>query len=105
MAINKIIDPNIAARAYAQNQGIGNNAVPNTQQEGVKFSNFLEDKVQSAIDTVKTGEVMSAKAITGEAGVAEVVQAVTEADLTVVTAKALIDKMVSAYQEIMRLPI
>ena len=99
------VAPNIAANVYAQNQGIGNSVVSGVDDQGVKFSSFLEDKVQDAIETVRMGETMSAKAVTGEADLAEVVQAVTEADLTVSTAKALIDRMISAYQEIMRLPI
>lgn len=98
----------LAANAYAKNQAVG--AGVGTDKIGggadsAKFSDFLEEKIQGAIDTVHTSETLSAKAVTGEASITDVVQAITEADMTITTAKALIDRMISAYQEIMRLPI
>lgn len=99
----------LAANAYARNQsigtGMGTDNVASADDNGVKFSDFLQENVQDAIDTVRASETMSAKAITGDASITEVVQAITEADMTITTAKALIDRMISAYQEIMRLPI
>lgn len=103
------IHPNMVARLYAQNQSIGipggESASDTVAAPGTSFSDFLEDKVQDAIDTVRAGETMSARAVTGQADLTDVVQAVTEADLTVSTAKAVIDRMISSYQDIMRLPI
>lgn len=110
--VQNTINPNMAARLYAQNQSIGTpggdgvkDMAGGASADGVTFSDFLEDTVQDAIDTVRTGETMSAKAVTGQADLTEVVQAVTEADLVVSTAKAMIDRMISSYQDIMRLPI
>ena len=48
---------------------------------------------------------MSAMAVTGEADITDVVQAVTSAELTLQTVVAVRDRMISAYQEIMRMPI
>ncbi|MCF8495276.1 MAG: flagellar hook-basal body complex protein FliE [Alphaproteobacteria bacterium] len=73
--------------------------------EGIKFSDFIHEGVKDAIETMKAGETMSAKAITGEAGLTDVVQAITSAELAVDTITALRDRMISAYQEIMRMPI
>jgi flagellar hook-basal body complex protein FliE len=99
----------LAANAYARSQnigqGMGRAKIPGMADKGAKFSDILEDTVQGAINTVRHSEQMSAKAITGEASITDVVQAITEADVTITTAKALIDRMLSAYQEIMRLPI
>ena len=72
---------------------------------GVSFSDFLRDRVQDAADTVKSSEAMSARAVTGEADITEVVQAITEAELTLETVVAVRDRMISAYQDIMRMPI
>ena len=99
----------LAANAYGKSQGIsaglGTAKIAGADDMGVKFSDYLEDKVQDAIQTVKHSETMSARAITGDASITDVVQAITEADVTVTTAKAIVDRMLSAYQDIMRMPI
>jgi flagellar hook-basal body complex protein FliE len=48
---------------------------------------------------------MSAKAVTGEADLTDVVTAVTNAELTLQTVVSVRDRLISAYQEIMRMPI
>lgn len=101
--MNKIIDPNIAANAYTNSSNIGKNKVAG--DDGVTFSDFLKDRVSDSIDTMKQSEKMSAQAVTGEADITEVVAAVTSAELTLQTVVALRDRMISAYQEIMRMPI
>ena len=54
---------------------------------------------------MRSGEDASARAVTGEAELTEVVQAVTAAEVTLETVVAVRDRMISAYQEIMRMPI
>jgi len=48
---------------------------------------------------------MSAQAVTGEADLTDVVAAITSAELTLQTVVAVRDRLISAYQEIMRMPI
>lgn len=109
--VDKIIDSNMAARAYGNSQNIGQNRVSGDDGEtgdssgGVTFSDFLKSKAAESIDTLRTSEQISAKAITGEADVTDVVQAVTAAELTLQTVVSVRDRLVSAYQEIMRMPI
>lgn len=106
MAIDKIIDPNIAAKAYANNTNIGKQGgIAGGDDEGVSFADFLKQKAQDSVDTMRESEKMSAKAVTGEADLADVVQAVTAAEVTLQTVVAVRDRLVSAYQEIMRMPI
>lgn len=103
-----MIDPTLAANAYASSSGIKTSGVPNAaslDDGGVKFSDFLKDKAQDSMDTLRAGEVMSAKAVTGEADLLDVVGAVSSAELTLQTIVSLRDRMISAYQEIMRMPI
>lgn len=104
MAIDKIIDPNIAARAYTNtsNMGVKGGVVA---EDGVSFSDFLETKTRDAIDTMKQSEKMSGKAVMGEADLTDVVEAVTSAELTLQTVVAVRDRLVAAYQDIMRMPI
>ncbi len=105
MAIDKIVDPGLAAKAYGNNLNIGNTAVGGQNKNGVSFSQFLEDAAESSIDTMKHGEQMSAKAVTGEAELTDVVEAVTAAEVTLQTVVSIRDRLVSAYQEIMRTPM
>ena len=54
---------------------------------------------------MKSGEDMAAKAVTGEADLTDVVQAISSAELTLQTVVSVRDRMISAYQDIMRMPI
>ncbi len=103
--MDKMIDPNIAAGAYANSQNIATRKVAGGDDDAVTFSDFLRQKTVESIDTLKTGEKMSARAVTGEADITDVVSAVTSAELTLQTVVAVRDRMISAYQEIMRMPI
>lgn len=102
------ISPQAAANAYAQSLGMAKATPQGTvpvASEGASFADFLREGVTGAIDTVKAGETMSAKAVTGQADMISVVQAVTAAELTLQSVVAIRDRMITAYQEIMRMPI
>lgn len=103
MAIDKIIDPGAAAKAYSNNAKTG--SVKVAGDDGVSFSDFLKDKVGSSIDTMKQSETMTGKAVTGEADITDVVSAVTSAEVTLQTIVAVRDRLITAYQEIMRMPM
>ena len=109
--MDKLIDPAFAAQAYRTNIQTGGRVsggdTTDTQGEdgGVSFASFLKAKVGESIDTMRTGEEMAARAVTEEADLTDVVQAVTNAEVTLQTVVAVRDRMVSAYQEIMRMPI
>jgi len=107
--MDKLIDPNIAARAYSAGSGMGagmNTAkIASSDDDGVSFSDFLQKTTTDSIDTLKKGEEMSAAAVMGEANLTDVVQAVSAAEITLQTVVTVRDRLVSAYQEIMRMPI
>jgi flagellar hook-basal body complex protein FliE len=69
------------------------------------FGAYLDGQVARAVDTVRHGEAVSLAAIAGKASAQEVVQSVIAAEMTIQTVVAIRDKMVQAYQEIMRMPI
>ncbi|MCK5284844.1 MAG: flagellar hook-basal body complex protein FliE [Alphaproteobacteria bacterium] len=104
MPIDKIIDPNVVINAYSKGSNIAKSGVV-ASNDGVSFSDFLRQEVTDSIDTLKTGEKISAKAVTGEADLISVVEAVTAAELTLQTVVSVRDRLISAYQEIMRMPI
>ncbi len=105
MPVDKIIDPNVAANAYGKTSGIGSKGISGGDDEGISFSDFLKQTARNTIDTLKAGETMSAKAVTGAADVTDVVNAVTSAELTLQTVVAIRDRLISAYQDIMRMPV
>jgi len=55
--------------------------------------------------TLKEGETVSAAAIAGKADIREVVTAVANAQMTLDTVVTVRDKVINAYNEIMRMPI
>ncbi len=103
--------PAAAAAAYQAVSQMGAGAAPTASISSAassgagSFSNFLSDAVKSSIDTIKHGEAMATKQVTGQANVVDVVNAVNSAELTLDTVVAVRDKVVAAYQSIMNMPI
>ena len=54
---------------------------------------------------LRAGEAKAVEALTGQASLQDVVEAVTEAELSLQKMTAVRDRVISAYQEIMRMPI
>jgi flagellar hook-basal body complex protein FliE len=104
MAITGITNPAAAASAYASTAKTLD--VPGLDAaKGDRFEDFMVKAAQDAVQTMRVGEEASAKAVMGTASLTEVVEAVTAAELTLQTVVALRDKMLQAYQDIMRMPI
>lgn len=70
-----------------------------------EFSSVLRDAVRDSIAVQRTGEEMSLKAVANQADLSEVVMAVSSAELTLETVVSIRDKVISAYQDIIRMPI
>ena len=66
---------------------------------------MVEDVAQQAVETVRTGDQVASAGLAGQADMQAVVEATMAMDSTVRVSVALRDKMVEAYQEIMRMPI
>ena len=101
----KMIDPNSAASLYAKTSNVGQAAGKVSGGDEISFAQFLKQGLADSIDTMKQGEKTSAQAVTGQADLTEVVQAVTAAEITLQTVIAVRDRLVGAFQEIMRMPI
>lgn len=103
-----------AARAYADAQrqvvdrsdAIGRE-VPTglAAPQPAEFSEVLRQSVENVVDGQKAAERQSMMAVAGQADLAEVVAAVANAELTLQTVVSIRDKMVQAYQDIIRMPI
>ena len=69
------------------------------------FGGFLDKSISQAVETLKESERVSLAAVSGKASAQEVVRSVLAAEMTVQSVVAIRDKMVQAYQEIMRIAV
>lgn len=77
----------------------------NTQQAGANFSDLLAKSLNGAVESARQGEQVSLDAIANKADLNEIVTAVTSAEVTLQTVVAVRDRVIQAYQEIIRMPI
>lgn len=97
------ISPLAAAGAYARTaQGIAGAA---EGTGGLDFGAALGRAAQGLLDAGHAADAKSVQALRGEANLTDVVTAVSRAELALQSATAIRDKVVQAYQEVMRMPI
>lgn len=70
-----------------------------------RFENLLRSELQGTSEKLKASEAKAIEALSGKASLQQVVEAVTEAELSLQKMTAVRDRVISAYQEIMRMPI
>lgn len=75
------------------------------QAAGEAFANMVKSALNTTVEVGAAGETLAAQAVAGEANISDVVAAVTNAELTLETVVAVRDRVVQAYQEILRMPI
>ncbi|MEZ0223774.1 MAG: flagellar hook-basal body complex protein FliE [Alphaproteobacteria bacterium] len=95
------ITGNVAINALQKLQGSAAGATP-AAPSGPSFGEVLKQSVQSAIDAQHTSEKVSAASLVGKADMTEVLQAVNNAELALNTVLAVRDRVVQAYENIMR---
>ena len=69
------------------------------------FGDMVRTGATQAIETMRQGERMSAAAVIGEADLTDVVMAVNNAEVTLQSVVSIRDRVISAYQEILRMPM
>ncbi len=72
---------------------------------GSGFADLLGQAVNAAIGQGHAAEASSAAVLSGSGNLTQAVSALAQAQLTLQTVTTLRDRMVSAYQDIMRMPI
>ncbi|MEQ8813782.1 MAG: flagellar hook-basal body complex protein FliE [Thalassobaculum sp.] len=85
--------------------GTANTGNPGTVTGAKDFAAYVQDAAVEAVGTMHRGEDMSKAGIAGKADLNDVVAAVNDAEVTLQTVTTLRDKLVQAYQEILRMPI
>ena len=99
MAIPVItVTPSAAAQAYR-------NTDSGAAGSGSDFGGVLQRVLQGVVDTNKQAEAQSMQAIAGGGNITDVVTAVAKAELALQTTVTIRDRVVQAYQDIMKMPI
>jgi flagellar hook-basal body complex protein FliE len=73
--------------------------------QGASFASMVGGLVENAATATRTSEAVAQKAVTGRAELIDVVTSVSAAETSLETMVAVRDRMVSAYQDIMRMQI
>ena len=101
-----------ATAAYAQAQKLINQAArPNVEppvaadagQPG--FSDVLAQNLNSVLESGAAADKQSVELLNGNASVVDVVTAIAETEIAIESMVTIRDRVISAYEEIMRMPI
>ncbi|WP_191061149.1 flagellar hook-basal body complex protein FliE [Geminicoccus harenae] len=102
------VGPKAAAAAYRKAleriAGPGG-AGAEASQPMASFGELVKHQLSDAIGAGRLAEQRSTDALVGKADLQQVVEAVTAAELNLSTVTAVRDRVVAAYQEIMRMPM
>jgi flagellar hook-basal body complex protein FliE len=74
-------------------------------QQGQDFASFFRSLAEQSVGTLQAGEQASIQGLEGKLDAQSVVEAVAAAELTLQTVTAVRDRVVEAYQELIRMPI
>src|SRR5437588_12935493 len=105
--------PTVAANAYASlgrmlesGGGIGGGAGKASELGGGQsFGAMLKDAVGSVLDSGRKSDAQTLAMASGKANVMDVVTAVAETDVAVSTLVSVRDRVIQAYEDIMKMPI
>jgi flagellar hook-basal body complex protein FliE len=98
-----VVTPSAAADAYARVDRGGADA--STGAATGDFGATLERAMQGAIDDGHAADSKAMDAISGGGNLTDVVTALARAELTLQSATVIRDRVVQAYQDIMKMPI
>ena len=103
------MDVKQAASAYNAIAGITQNTLPDTAAKAnpsdPSFSELVTQALGGAVDAGYKAEKVSTLALMGKADISEVATAVSQAELALNTVVAISTKVISAYQQIMQMPM
>ena len=102
--------PGIAANAYATlakltDPSSGLTKAAGEGAAGQSFGAMLKDAVAAINKTTHNSDVQTQAAAAGKADIVDVVTAVAESEVAIDTLVSVRDKVISAYEEIMKMPI
>jgi len=100
--------PSIAANAYASlariTDSIGASGLTKSG-EGASFGSVLKEALGGVMDAGRKSDAQTVAMASGKANVMDVVTAVAETDVAVSTLVSVRDRVIQAYEDIMKMPI
>ena len=100
------INPIDAAAAFDMASKLGKLGMePAATPSQSSFVDLVNNVASNAIEAGKASEAATVAAVEGKANLSEVVTAVSNAEMALQTVVAVRDRVLAAYQEIMRMPI
>ncbi len=96
-----------AAQAYAQAARAASAAPAGAAGETAKlnFGELVRTAIADTASSLNAGEAAAAQVAAGEASLVDIVTAISAAEVSLETALAVRNRVIEAYQEIMRMPI
>ncbi|MBB2203598.1 flagellar hook-basal body complex protein FliE [Gluconacetobacter takamatsuzukensis] len=102
-----------AVNAYAQTQKTlqagadlqGDNETSPTSDAVSSFSDVLDSALKNAIKSGKTAEAQTAEGLSGKGSLTDIATSVEEAKLTLQSVTTVRDRLVQAYQDVMKMSI
>ena len=105
----KVLTPLGASRAYQSARRLTAAEAPairfTEEAPRPSFADLLQDTAKAQVQTIRQGEAAAVAGLTGQMPVQKVVEATLAMESAVKTTVALRDRVVEAYQEIMRMSI
>ena len=74
-------------------------------QDGKDFAKMLADSVQGLVETGTKSDKMALDMVNGNANIVDMVTALSQTQLAVESMVTVRDRVISAYEEIMKMPI
>lgn len=102
---------NAAVAAYGNisrlvnDQGAGKTAAAGGAASGPNFGQMLAEQINSVVEAGQRSDQASIDMVNGNANVIDVVTALAETESAIETMVTVRDRVISAYEEIMRMPI
>ncbi|HEY3697501.1 flagellar hook-basal body complex protein FliE [Phenylobacterium sp.] len=100
-----MITPLAVAKAYAAAQSQAGGAAGAAEPAGGGFADLLKSAMNDAVHASRNAETQMVKQVQGKAELIDVATAISAAETSLETVMAVRDQVISAYQEIMRMPI
>lgn len=103
--MDPVVSRAIAGYAQATAPAPGRSKPAPEAQQSQDFASFFRSLAEQSVGTVHAGEQASIQGLEGRLDAQTVVEAVAAAELTLQTVTAVRDRVVEAYQELIRMPI
>lgn len=99
------VDTLLASQVYGNAQGILKSSPEEMDTKATGFADALESALSEMRRSLESGEKAAVEAMSGKGDVQTLVEALSATEMALETAVTVRDRVVEAYQEILRMPI